>query len=165
MLLITRARSSANVQFWELVIPPLAIKIKWLLGNWELASLKLLQTNPWTFLNRPRQGGRISFGGQVQNYQAAVQQVVNILGDEDSASNYLSKCIFTVGMGSNDYLNNYFMPAFYSTGRQYTPEQYADDLINRYSQHLTVYKLLLDVRFGATYIQRPSYSQVKFYCY
>nr|CAD1824122.1 unnamed protein product [Ananas comosus var. bracteatus] len=82
-------------------------------------------------------GSRISFGGQVQNYQAAVQQVVNILGDEDSAANYLSKCIFTVGMGSNDYLNNYFMPAFYSTGQQYTPEQYADDLINRYSQHLT----------------------------
>uniref|UniRef100_M8BI82 GDSL esterase/lipase n=1 Tax=Aegilops tauschii TaxID=37682 RepID=M8BI82_AEGTA len=75
------------------------------------------------------QGQRISFGGQLQNYQAAVQQLVSILGDEDSAADHLSQCIFTVGMGSNDYLNNYFMPTVYSTSRQYTPEQYADVLI------------------------------------
>ncbi|CAL9056216.1 unnamed protein product [Musa banksii] len=81
-------------------------------------------------------GGRIPFGGQLQNYQSAVQEMVSILGDEDSAANYLSKCIFSVGLGSNDYLNNYFMPAFYSTGQQYTPEQYADELIQQYSQQL-----------------------------
>lgn len=67
-----------------------------------------------------------------------MQQLVSILGDEDSAANHLSQCIFTVGMGSNDYLNNYFMPAVYSSSRQYTPEQYADVLINQYSQQLTV---------------------------
>lgn len=76
--------------------------------------------------------------GQVRNYQNTVSQVVNILGDEDSAANYLSKCIYSVGLGSNDYLNNYFMPAYYSTGRQYTPEQYADVLIQQYSQHIRV---------------------------
>ncbi|RCV27346.1 hypothetical protein SEVIR_5G320400v4 [Setaria viridis] len=81
-------------------------------------------------------GQRISFGGQLQNYQAAVQQLVSILGDEDSAANHLSQCIFTVGMGSNDYLNNYFMPAVYSTSQQYTPEQYADALAGQYSQQL-----------------------------
>ena len=64
--------------------------------------------------------------------------MVNILGDEDTAANYLRKCIFSVGMGSNDYLNNYFMPAFYSTGQRYTPEQYADELIQQYSQQLRV---------------------------
>uniref|UniRef100_A0A0E0PQ06 GDSL esterase/lipase n=2 Tax=Oryza TaxID=4527 RepID=A0A0E0PQ06_ORYRU len=81
-------------------------------------------------------GARISFSGQVQNYQSAVQQLVSILGDEDTAAAHLSQCIFTVGMGSNDYLNNYFMPAFYNTGSQYTPEQYADDLAARYAQLL-----------------------------
>lgn len=81
-------------------------------------------------------GGRIPMSGQVRNYQNTVSQVVNILGDEDSAANYLSKCIYSVGLGSNDYLNNYFMPAYYSTGRQYTPEQYADILIQQYSQHI-----------------------------
>ncbi|KAG6526626.1 hypothetical protein ZIOFF_016618 [Zingiber officinale] len=81
-------------------------------------------------------GGRIPFGGQLQNYQSAVAEMVSLLGDEDSAANYLSKCIFSVGMGSNDYLNNYFMPAFYSTGQQYTPEQFADVLLQQYSEQL-----------------------------
>ncbi|KAG0455152.1 hypothetical protein HPP92_024055 [Vanilla planifolia] len=81
-------------------------------------------------------GARISFAGQLQNYQQAVQQIVDILGDENSAADYLSKCIFTVGMGSNDYLNNYFMPTIYSTSRRYTPGQYADALIQQYSQQL-----------------------------
>ncbi|XP_077229387.1 GDSL esterase/lipase At5g45670-like [Tasmannia lanceolata] len=81
-------------------------------------------------------GSRISMNGQLQNYRTTVQQVVNILGDENSAANYLSKCIYSVGMGSNDYLNNYFMPAFYSSSRQYTPAQYADVLFQQYSQQL-----------------------------
>ncbi|XP_028783878.1 GDSL esterase/lipase At1g29670-like [Neltuma alba] len=81
-------------------------------------------------------GGRISFSGQVQNYQRTVSQVVNILGDETQAANYLSKCIYSIGLGSNDYLNNYFMPAFYSSSRQYTPEQYADVLIQQYAQQV-----------------------------
>jgi hypothetical protein len=72
-----------------------------------------------------------------------VEQLVSILGDEDSAANHLSQCIFTVGMGSNDYLNNYFMPTVYSTSRQYTPEQYADVLVNQYTQQLRVPTLLL----------------------
>ncbi|KAJ8545379.1 hypothetical protein K7X08_017962 [Anisodus acutangulus] len=81
-------------------------------------------------------GARISFGGQVNNYRNTVQQVVQILGDEDSAANYLSKCIYSVGLGSNDYLNNYFMPMYYPTSRQYNPEQYADVIIQQYTQQL-----------------------------
>ncbi|XBI19122.1 hypothetical protein VPH35_060732 [Triticum aestivum] len=81
-------------------------------------------------------GGRIPFAGQVQNYQTAVQTLVNILGDRDTASERLSQCIFTVGMGSNDYLNNYFQPAFYNTGSRYTPEQFADSLIADYRRYL-----------------------------
>ncbi|EAY75691.1 GDSL esterase/lipase At5g45670 [Oryza sativa Japonica Group] len=83
-------------------------------------------------------GGRIPFAGQVQNYQTAVQTLISILGDQDTASDRLSKCIFSVGMGSNDYLNNYFMPAFYNTGSQYTPEQFADSLIADYRRYVQV---------------------------
>ncbi|KAI5384831.1 hypothetical protein KIW84_071712 [Lathyrus oleraceus] len=81
-------------------------------------------------------GGRISFSGQVNNYQQTVSQVVNLLGTEDQAASYLSKCIYSIGLGSNDYLNNYFMPQFYSTGSQYTPEAFADVLIEAYTEHL-----------------------------
>lgn len=81
-------------------------------------------------------GDRISFSGQVRNYQNTVQQVVNLLGDENTAANYLGRCIYSIALGSNDYLNNYFQPLYYSTGRQYTPEQYANLLIQQYTQQL-----------------------------
>ncbi|OEL27180.1 GDSL esterase/lipase [Dichanthelium oligosanthes] len=102
----------------------------------SISTLRINLTHTMPVNDMNLQGQRISFGGQLQNYQAAVQQLVSILGDEDSAANHLSQCIFTVGMGSNDYLNNYFMPAVYSTSQQYTPEQYADVLIDQYSQQL-----------------------------
>ncbi|XP_022892359.1 GDSL esterase/lipase At1g29670-like [Olea europaea var. sylvestris] len=81
-------------------------------------------------------GARTYFAGQVKNYKNTVSQVANLLGGEKAAANYLGKCVYSVGMGSNDYLNNYFMPLFYSTSRQYTPEQFADVLIQEYSQQL-----------------------------
>ncbi|CAO2823465.1 unnamed protein product [Amaranthus hypochondriacus] len=80
-------------------------------------------------------GGRIPFSGQVNNYKNTVSQLVQILGDENQAANYLSKCIYSVGLGSNDYLNNYFMPA-YSTSRRYNPQQYAQVLIQQYAQNI-----------------------------
>lgn len=89
------------------------------------------------------QGARISMRGQVNNYRNTVSQVVNLLGDENSAADYLSKCIYSIGLGSNDYLNNYFMPAYYSTSRQYTPDQYADVLIQQYREQLMVIKCII----------------------
>ncbi|CAJ1962069.1 unnamed protein product [Sphenostylis stenocarpa] len=83
-------------------------------------------------------GDRISFRGQVQNYQRTVSQIVNLLGDENTAKNYLSKCIYSIGLGSNDYLNNYFMPLVYSSSRQFTPQQYANVLIQAYAQQLRI---------------------------
>ncbi|GFQ02726.1 GDSL esterase/lipase at4g18970 [Phtheirospermum japonicum] len=81
-------------------------------------------------------GARIDFTGQVNNYKNTVSQVVQILGDEDTAADYLSKCIYSVGVGSNDYLNNYFMPQYYTTSRRYSPEEYADVLIQQYSEQI-----------------------------
>ncbi|XP_073049306.1 GDSL esterase/lipase At5g45670-like [Primulina eburnea] len=86
-------------------------------------------------------GARIDFTGQVNNYKNTVAQIVDILGNEDEASKYLSKCIYSIGVGSNDYLNNYFMPLYYTTARQYSPEQYADTLIQQYSDQIkTLYE-------------------------
>lgn len=81
-------------------------------------------------------GARIDFAGQVNNYKNTVGQVVNLLGGQAAAADHLSKCIYSIGMGSNDYLNNYFMPLVYPTSRQYTPEQYATALIQQYAQQL-----------------------------
>ncbi|KAF8413653.1 hypothetical protein HHK36_001645 [Tetracentron sinense] len=92
---------------------------------------------------------------QLRNYKNTVSQIVNILGDENSAADYLSKCIYSVGMGSNDYLNNYFMPQIYSTSCRYTPEQYADVLIKQYSKQLRTW-----YKYGARKVVLIGVSQI-----
>lgn len=59
-------------------------------------------------------------------------------GDANALSSYLSRCIFYSGMGSNDYLNNYYMPDFYSTSSDFTTKAYAAALLKDYSRQLTV---------------------------
>lgn len=54
----------------------------------------------------------------------------------------LAKSIFFVGMGSNDYLNNYLMPN-YNTKNQYNPQEYATLLTQQYNQQLIVRILFL----------------------
>ncbi|KAG8389646.1 hypothetical protein BUALT_Bualt01G0000600 [Buddleja alternifolia] len=78
---------------------------------------------------------RIPFNQQIKNFENTLDQITDSLGAPD-VSQALSKCIFFVGMGSNDYLNNYLMPN-YDTKNQYNPQQYADLLAQQYSQQLT----------------------------
>ncbi|KAH7524891.1 hypothetical protein FEM48_Zijuj06G0167300 [Ziziphus jujuba var. spinosa] len=79
--------------------------------------------------------GRIPFDEQINNFQTTLDQITDNLGANDVAS-ALSKCIFFVGMGSNDYLNNYLMPN-YPTRNQFNGPQYADLLVQKYTQQLT----------------------------
>ncbi|KAK7412520.1 hypothetical protein VNO78_03984 [Psophocarpus tetragonolobus] len=84
-------------------------------------------------------GGRISFRRQVQNHIRTVLQILNSLGgDGNRTATYLSRCIYSFGVGTDDYFNNYFLPQLYSTSRQYTPQQYADLLNQAYAQLLRV---------------------------
>lgn len=82
------------------------------------------------------QVGRIPFDQQIRNFQNTLDQVTDNLGASD-VSNAIARCIFFVGMGSNDYLNNYLMPN-YNTKNQYNAQQYADLLVSEYSRQLTV---------------------------
>ncbi|KAI5655894.1 hypothetical protein M9H77_24687 [Catharanthus roseus] len=79
--------------------------------------------------------GRIPFNQQIQNFESTLDQITSNLGAPDVAQ-ALSRCIFFVGMGSNDYLNNYLMPN-YPTRGQYNPQQFADLLAQQYTQQLT----------------------------
>lgn len=67
-----------------------------------------------------------------------MSRIGDLLGSKEEAANYLSKCIYYVGMGSNDYINNYLLPQYFNTSQLYTPEQYAVVLIQQYSQQLKV---------------------------
>ncbi|XP_039164432.1 GDSL esterase/lipase At5g45670 [Eucalyptus grandis] len=50
---------------------------------------------------------------QLRNHLVTILRVREMLGLNATA--YLNKCIYTVGMGSNDYINNYFMLDEYQT--------------------------------------------------
>ncbi|XVF47644.1 hypothetical protein PTKIN_Ptkin03bG0126400 [Pterospermum kingtungense] len=80
-------------------------------------------------------GDRISMNKQLSNHQIIISTMAEILG-KCSASKLLSKCIYAVQIGSNDYINNYFIPEFYNTSYLYTPEEYAAYLIEQYSQQI-----------------------------
>ncbi|KAJ7982743.1 GDSL esterase/lipase [Quillaja saponaria] len=79
--------------------------------------------------------GRIPFGQQIKNFETTLDQITDNLGADDVAT-ALAKSIFFVGMGSNDYLNNYLMPN-YPTKNQYNAQQFADLLAQQYNQQLT----------------------------
>ncbi|KAL8228061.1 hypothetical protein R6Q57_015645 [Mikania cordata] len=54
----------------------------------------------------------------------------------------LKKCVYIVNIGSNDYINNFFLHDKYNTSDRYTKAQFAKVLIQQYSKQLrTLYSL------------------------
>ncbi|XP_042483385.1 GDSL esterase/lipase At1g33811 [Macadamia integrifolia] len=83
-------------------------------------------------------GYHTSMNQQVSNFATTVQQMRRFFRRNDTALySHLSRCIFYSGLGSNDYLNNYFMPDLYTTSRDFTPKSYATSLLQDYSSQLT----------------------------
>ncbi|XP_043724032.1 GDSL esterase/lipase 7-like [Telopea speciosissima] len=55
---------------------------------------------------------------------------------KDELLQYLSKSIFVVVIGGNDYINNYLLPAQYNSSSLYNAEQFAGILLKEFKQHL-----------------------------
>ncbi|RLN03340.1 GDSL esterase/lipase [Panicum miliaceum] len=79
--------------------------------------------------------GRIPFNQQIQNFESTVAQIAAAAG-ASAAAERLARSIVFVGMGSNDYLNNYLAPN-YDTRRRYDPRQFADLLARQFASQLT----------------------------
>ena len=75
---------------------------------------------------------------QLKNHKITVSRIVDIVGKKRLAKKHLNKCLYSVGMGSNDYINNYFLPQYYHTSKKFTTEQYAEVLIKQYSGQILV---------------------------
>ncbi|KAJ8770207.1 hypothetical protein K2173_011548 [Erythroxylum novogranatense] len=82
--------------------------------------------------------GGARYAMEAQHHQRTVSRIGEVLasGNSSAAKDHLSKCLYSVAMGDNDYMNNYFKPKFYSTSKKYTPEQYASVLIQEYELQL-----------------------------
>ncbi|GMH00684.1 hypothetical protein Nepgr_002523 [Nepenthes gracilis] len=79
--------------------------------------------------------GRIPFGQQVENFKNTIDRITENLQSVDVAQ-ALARCLIFVGMGSNDYLNNYLLPN-YNTRNEYNGQQYANLLVQQYTTQLT----------------------------
>ncbi|XP_009351929.2 GDSL esterase/lipase At1g29670-like [Pyrus x bretschneideri] len=86
-------------------------------------------------------GENVNLNKQLLNHKSTVKRITSIMGLKRLSRQHLQKCLYSVGLGSNDYLMNYFQPKFYPTSKRYTPEQYASVLIKQYSKQMkTLYK-------------------------
>ncbi|OMO61140.1 Lipase, GDSL [Corchorus olitorius] len=86
-------------------------------------------------------GDRFSLRQQVQNFGITLNQLKNQMNEEE-LDRYLKKSLIVINMGSNDYINNYLMPSFYSSSSTFNPEEFAHLLINNYaSQIMELYRL------------------------
>ncbi|XP_058079254.1 GDSL esterase/lipase At1g71250 isoform X2 [Magnolia sinica] len=92
--------------------------------------------DPNTFGRRILSGGdRFSLNQQVLNFENTLNDLRNQM-DSRTLGTYLAKSIVFMVLGSNDYLNNYLLPSMYSSSYTYTPQQYADLLLNHYARQL-----------------------------
>ncbi|KAM7269971.1 hypothetical protein ACFE04_029185 [Oxalis oulophora] len=102
-------------------------------------------------------GDHISLSKQLENHKSLISRLTsaNVLGDEKLAAEHLEKCLYFVMIGSNDYLNNYFVPEHFDTSKRYAPDVYANFLIQQYSQQLqTLYT------YGARILAVNGLSQI-----
>ncbi|XP_028764020.1 GDSL esterase/lipase At1g29670-like [Neltuma alba] len=93
-------------------------------------------------------GAKISLELQIENHRAMVSQIASKLGGPEKGRQYLNKCLYYVNIGSNDYLQNYFLPQYFPTSSIYNPEQFAEVLIQEYSQHLRALQELGSRKFA-----------------
>ncbi|XP_011014567.1 PREDICTED: GDSL esterase/lipase At1g29660-like [Populus euphratica] len=80
-------------------------------------------------------GELFTMNAQLFNHNITVSRIAKILGSEEVARKYLSQCIYVSDMGHNDYLNNYFLDG-YNSSKKYTPEKFAQLLIETYETQL-----------------------------
>lgn len=83
------------------------------------------------------QGERYSLSQQVLNFEATLIQLRTTMNGT-SLNQYLAKSIAILVFGSNDYINNYLMPSIYSSGYNYSPPDFANLLLNRYTRQIFV---------------------------
>ncbi|XP_055961914.1 uncharacterized protein LOC126682071 [Mercurialis annua] len=81
-------------------------------------------------------GENIDLEKQLQRHQETISKIVKILGSKEAATKLLNKCYYSFVIGNNDYINNYFVHEFFNTSLEYTPQEYAQALIQDYSQHI-----------------------------
>ncbi|KAB2068324.1 hypothetical protein ES319_A08G023400v1 [Gossypium barbadense] len=81
-------------------------------------------------------GDRIPLDKQIQNHKIIILRLSRLMRNNIETRLLLNRCIYSIQIGSNDYINNYFKPEFYDTSRRFTQMQYATLLVHQLSNQL-----------------------------
>ncbi|GMI74204.1 hypothetical protein like AT1G29660 [Hibiscus trionum] len=81
-------------------------------------------------------GGRIPFNEQIKNHKTIISRIRSLMRNDSATKSLLSRCIYSVQIGNNDYINNYFKPELYGTQRRYSQQEYATLLVQQLSGQL-----------------------------
>ncbi|XP_027338276.1 GDSL esterase/lipase At4g16230-like [Abrus precatorius] len=82
-------------------------------------------------------GGRINFDAQLDNFANTRQDIISNIG-VPAALNLFKRSIFSVTIGSNDFINNYLAPPVSIYEQKFgSPELFVDTLISRFREQLT----------------------------
>ncbi|XP_051125739.1 GDSL esterase/lipase At4g16230-like [Andrographis paniculata] len=84
-------------------------------------------------------GGRINLDAQMDNFANTRQQIISTIGDAAAAKLFHS-ALFSVTIGSNDFINNYLTPApcvDRVAQKQVPPESFVAAMISRFRTQLT----------------------------
>ncbi|XP_040865959.1 GDSL esterase/lipase At4g16230 isoform X3 [Glycine max] len=83
------------------------------------------------------QGGRINFDAQIDNFANTREEIISLIG-VPAALNLFKKALFTVALGSNDFLDNYLTPILSIPERVLvSPESFVATLVSRLRLQLT----------------------------
>ncbi|CAM8916884.1 unnamed protein product [Rhodiola kirilowii] len=77
---------------------------------------------------------RLSFDDQIKNFAKTKVTIKAKIG-ENATTALLNQAIYFIGMGSNDYVNNFLQP-FLADGQQYTHDEFVELLITTLEQQL-----------------------------
>ncbi|GFQ02723.1 GDSL esterase/lipase at4g18970 [Phtheirospermum japonicum] len=82
-------------------------------------------------------GDRFTMNRQLINHRLTIGRVRLLLrNNQNAVNNYLNQCLYVVNIGSNDYLNNYYLPQLPFSRLLNTPDRFAETLIQRFNQQL-----------------------------
>jgi hypothetical protein len=90
------------------------------------------------------QGKCLSLDDQIDLFQHTVKSSLpeHFKGRPNEQSEHLSKSIFVVCIGSNDYMSNYLKPKTSDTSKHYSPQAFAQHLLDKLSAQFRVNPLV-----------------------
>ncbi|XP_028760162.1 GDSL esterase/lipase At4g16230-like [Neltuma alba] len=82
-------------------------------------------------------GGRINMDAQLDNFANTRQDIISMIG-VSAAQNLFRNSIFSVAMGSNDFINNYLTPVLSIPERKLvSPEMFVSSMTSNFRRQLT----------------------------